>query len=527
MRVTRLGSALLPLAVFVYLVLAFPEVLRGDYDSNKILILLAALGWVALGIYLVDTKVRYRVQTIWWLSSYHILMIGFLLFVTGFGSPIVYLWSILLLSSYVYFKFEGLTLSLVLLLSTGLVDSMLGHLASITLNENLAYSLIVAIIGGVAASVIRAASSDQERLDAAREQSELQRQRITTLINNLGDAIINLDSHGKITLYNAATLSLLDTNAAIDNKYIDTIFSFINSDNEPIKLSNELKSIKAVTIRDDLHTTISDEIIRLELTISPIRSSFEDTGKHAGWILIMRDVTAAKSLEEERDEFISVVSHELRTPITVAEGTVSNVQLMMERGESHLDKLKPAVDMAHEQIIFLAKMVNDLSTLSRAERGVAGDAEDIDVDELIHNMYNEYEPQASAKGLQLNLHMPAKVGSVLTSRLYLKELLQNFVTNSIKYTKEGSVTIDVKKSREDLITFAVSDTGIGISKADQKRIFEKFYRAEDYRTRETSGTGLGLYVAVKLAKKIGTSIDMKSRLNHGSTFSIALPAAKK
>ena len=75
-----------------------------------------------------------------------------------------------------------------------------------------------------------------------------------------------------------------------------------------------------------------------------------------------------------------------------------------------------------------------------------------------------------------------------------------------------------------IIHFSVSDTGIGISKSDQTKIFNKFYRSEDYRTRETGGTGLGLYVAMKLSKKLGTHIDLKSRLNHGSTFSFELPA---
>ena len=75
-------------------------------------------------------------------------------------------------------------------------------------------------------------------------------------------------------------------------------------------------------------------------------------------------------------------------------------------------------------------------------------------------------------------------------------------------------------------SFSIADTGIGISKSDQAKIFQKFYRSEDYRTRETGGTGLGLYVAAKLAKKIGTTISVKSRLNHGSTFSFELPADK-
>src|SRR5690606_37891556 len=102
---------------------------------------------------------------------------------------------------------------------------------------------------------------------------------------------------------------------------------------------------------------------------SPIRHSFEEDGDEAeesgGFVIIIRDITKSKSLEEERDEFISVVSHELRTPITIAEGTVSNAQVMLGRSDIPADKVKSAIDMAHDQIVFLARMVNDLSTLSR------------------------------------------------------------------------------------------------------------------------------------------------------------------
>jgi signal transduction histidine kinase len=239
----------------------------------------------------------------------------------------------------------------------------------------------------------------------------------------------------------------------------------------------------------------------------------------------MKDVTKAKSLEEERDEFISVVSHELRTPITIVEGTLSNMQMMMGHPDVTQQMLKDSVNTAHEQIMFLASMVNDLSTLSRAERGVGNSAEEIDVKQLAQEMFTKYETSAKDKSLHLNMDISAKLGKVQVSRLYLEELLQNFMTNAIKYTKKGSVTIQIKQ-KDDIITFTVKDTGIGISKSDQQKVFAKFYRSEDYRTRETSGTGLGLYVAAKLAHKLGTKITLVSRLNFGSSFSFKLPVKK-
>ena len=194
---------------------------------------------------------------------------------------------------------------------------------------------------------------------------------------------------------------------------------------------------------------------------------------------------------------------------------------MMGRPDVGQATLAQSIDLAHEQVLFLARMVNDLSTLSRAERGVADAPETIDVHETIQELYTEYAPQAHAKGLSFDLDLSPTLGSVTVSPLYFKELLQNFVTNAIKYTKKGGITVIVKRSGGKL-TCDVKDTGIGLSKSDQAHIYEKFWRSEDYRTRETGGTGLGLYVAAKLAKKLGVTIEMTSRLNHGSTFGFSL-----
>ena len=128
----------------------------------------------------------------------------------------------------------------------------------------------------------------------------------------------------------------------------------------------------------------------------------------------------------------------------------------------------------------------------------------------------------SAKNLSFDLDAGPRLGTVLTSRLYLEEVLQNFLTNSIKYTHDGRVKLIARREKNG-VRFTVKDTGIGISKADQKHLFEKFYRAEDYRIRETAGTGLGLYVVQKLSQKLGIQVDIESRLNHGSSFGFLLP----
>lgn len=352
-------------------------------------------------------------------------------------------------------------------------------------------------------------------------------EEILTIVNNLADAVYSVDETGVIRLYNAAGLNLLDTNAGINGKKLSEVFAVEDENGDPIDLFAEVKKAEVVTVNDSLRMRSGDDIMRLEFTYAPIRSGFSSSNlatNQKGFVIIARDVTRIKSLEEERDEFISVVSHELRTPVTVAEGTISNAQVMLSRNSSDIAALEQSLEEAHKQVVYLAKMVNDLSTLSRAERGVASEPELIDVTALAHDLYNDYHPEAEKAGLHLDLKLGTRLGNVMVSRLYLHELLQNFITNSLKYTKEGSVTLSIHRHNNQLL-FEVIDTGIGISKSDQAKVFNKFYRSEDYRTRETSGTGLGLYVTRKLAKKMGTVIELKSRLNHGSTFSFTLPCS--
>lgn len=354
-------------------------------------------------------------------------------------------------------------------------------------------------------------------------KKNLNRHEMLTIINNINAAIINMDEHGIITMFNAAALDMIDTNETIEGEHISEVLNLETVEHESIDIFKELTKSSAIRQRDDLIITIEDEEIRLEVTFAPVQDGDQLTPD--GYVLILRDVTKKKNLEEERDEFISVVSHELRTPITIAEGSLSNAKILIERHMN--DKIPAAIDESHKQVLFLARMVNDLSTLSRAERGVSDEKEVIDLIELAKKTNDEYSPQATEKGIAFNLDIDSSPGSVEASRLYLEELLQNFITNAIRYTQKGSITLSIKKDKSGNVRFAVKDSGIGISKADLSKIFDKFYRAEDYRTRETNGTGLGLYVSAKLARKLGCKIEVESRLNHGSTFSFKLPQHKK
>ncbi len=530
-KIIRYAGLLVPIILVIYGLFIKAGYIESDRAFNDLGFLMISFWMLYISVlqFLVPSKTK-RDSAIR-LIAYHLLAAAYLLFISGVSSPLVVFWIILLIASNTYFSKNGLNASVLWFTMVVLTDVYWWHdINTNTVIYDLATLVAIVLSGIVLMSISRAQAVERGALSRSKAQTNLERDQVSTIVNNISDAIISTDKNGIIRVYNAASLNLLDTNDSLSGKFIDSVLNLSDKDGATVSLFEQLKLSKSSTVRDDLnHAYNADEQIRLEVTYSPIRSSYSRSRQgesQDGYIVILRDITKSKSLEEERDEFISVVSHELRTPITIVEGTISNVQVMMKHPDATKQMLGDAVTLAHDQIVYLAHMVNDLSTLSRAERGVADNPEDIDIRELVHKLHEEYHKEAADKGLHLNLDLGATLEHVYTSRLYLEEMLQNFITNAIKYTKTGSITVTVRQ-KTGIIKFTVKDTGIGISKSDQTKIFQKFFRSEDYRTRETSGTGLGLYVAAKLAHKINTKISLSSRLNHGSVFSFSLPATKQ
>lgn len=525
--IMRIIGLTAPLVLFGYgLLIENGSVASTSYHGFAVLCTLMVL-WLTVAIiqYIWPGSTYRRVFT--YLSLYFVFILLYVVLVAGFSGPLQIGWVVIYVVAYLYYSKRGAAIAMLWGLVTVCADAQVNHL-SFSNYFLLILSYLASLLAGIATiSLITIREDVKDKLNKSQQQENLQRDRMVTLINNLADAIISTDKRGIIRLYNAATLGLIDTNVSLNGQPVDSVLKLETAEGKRVKLMTLLRHAEAVTVDDSLRLPLGDDDhIRLEITYAPIRSGYAaQSESDGGYVIIVRDITKAKSLEEERDEFISVVSHELRTPIAITEGTISNAQLMLEKTKD-ITKVGESLHMAHDQTLFLAKMVNDLSTLSRAERGVADTAELIDVKELAQSLYNEYAPEATKKNLRLNLDISPRLGHVTASPLYLHELLQNFITNSIKYTKEGHIDLIVRRVG-DTIHFEVKDTGIGISKTDQTKVFQKFYRAEDYRTRETSGTGLGLYVVSKLAHKLGCKIELKSRLNHGSSFSFELPIAQE
>lgn len=361
--------------------------------------------------------------------------------------------------------------------------------------------------------------------NAVSGHNSVEHERLVSLIGSMADGVLAVDKNIKVVLYNGAALSILDVNSTLQDKKLNEVLTLCDANGQPVDVNHLVRSCTTSTSSRDMLLKYTDgSKANLYLSIAPVRLGYGEDGDE-GHVILLRDITREKSLEEERDEFISVVSHELRTPIAIAEGNISNAQFLAEKGMTP-EQIAEALRVAHEQVIFLAGMVNDLSTLSRAERGkLEYEIESINAFELANELVTTYKGEAAEKGLDLRSNIDPNLETLQSGSLYVKEILQNFVTNAIKYTDSGSVTIGAKADPKG-VTFTVTDTGIGISKSDRERVFDKFFRSEDFRTRAHSGTGLGLYVTMKLANILHAEINLESELNKGSTFLIFVPNLK-
>jgi PAS domain S-box-containing protein len=450
------------------------------------------------------------------------------IYIVGFLTPLVFLgWLYLIIATTIYVRHMvayGLYGILVLSVIIWTAKEW-GTLGRGDVSTIIASTVFVGLTSEFVSSIWDLFNRSIRQLNISQASEKLVSERLVSLINSMVDGVVATDKDGHIVIYNGAALNVLDLNIDLHGKTFAAAGEFIDQQNQKVDINKFILSTKSQTINRDIRLKYSDgSLINLYISVAPVHMSFGQKGSE-GFVVLFRDITREKSLEEERDEFISVVSHELRTPIAIAEGEVGNVEYMAKK-QAKNKQMEEALKQAHDQILFLSNMINDLSTLSRAERGKLNvEVEDIDCKELIKELETDYKPEAQNKKLELKVVIDPGIGRLSSSKLYTREILQNFLTNAIKYTEKGSVTLTAKPYDKGIL-FEVKDSGIGISKGDQEKVFDKFFRSEDYRTRATNGTGLGLYVTLKLARLIKADIKLQSEINKGSTFSIRMPNLK-
>lgn len=456
----------------------------------------------------------------------YITLFALVLLTGGINSPyFFYLALPLVIAAYWYSQSAVFGIAL-LSLGSGIVASILSTGIQMEISPIQQAIGYIATLCMLALLVSRLTVSERTQRRFALKAHDLavaDRARLLSLINSMADAVIATDKDGIISDYNSSALDLLNTNTALKGTLITKLIDFRLGDKHFNILHQAFKQ-RTILKRDDLHfVNNSGETIKLYVSASRIVPA--ESGGPEGLIFLLRDITKEKSVEEQRDEFIAVASHELRTPLAIAEANISTA--LMPQFKEKLDpQMEPLLTHAHENIVFLGNLVKDLTTLAEAEKDVLDvNLSVVDGAQLVHQLVEDYRPQAKEKGLQLRTTIQANLPPVVTSEQHVREILQNFLTNALKYTEQGTITVSVDSSPEapDNLVFAVQDTGIGISSSDQKHLFGKFYRSEDYRTRETGGSGLGLYITEKLAHRLNAHISFESQLNKGSTFYLRVP----
>ncbi len=239
-------------------------------------------------------------------------------------------------------------------------------------------------------------------------------------------------------------------------------------------------------------------------------------------LVVVRDVTQQRRLEAVRRDFVANASHELKTPAATIQAAAETVRQAAEDDPtavlhfaSHLER----------EAVRLSRIVADLLDLSRLESGSALD-DLVSLGATAREEWQRLEDAAERAGVVLELLTDGNE-TVRGSQRDLALLLRNLIDNAVRYSHEGAkVTVEVVSS-DDEVTVRVTDTGIGIPTRDISRIFERFYRVDRARSRETGGTGLGLAIVKHVVENHGGSIEVESELGRGTTFRVTLPSAAR
>jgi two-component system phosphate regulon sensor histidine kinase PhoR len=236
---------------------------------------------------------------------------------------------------------------------------------------------------------------------------------------------------------------------------------------------------------------------------------------------VLHDITELRKLERVRRDFVANVSHEFKTPLTAIQG-FSETLLAGAIDDPQNRERFLGIILEHSRR--LARLTDDLLKLSQMDADrLEVEIRGVSVAELIDSCLQTAQHRAAEKELEVTADFPAGLPNIAGDRRRLAEVLQNLLDNAIQYTLAGGRIIVSAALRGTDVVFTVADTGIGIPKVDQSRIFERFYRVDAARSREAGGTGLGLAIAKHLVEVHGGRIWVESEIGHGSKFHFSVP----
>ena len=369
-----------------------------------------------------------------------------------------------------------------------------------------------------------AADTLRERVRESLQQGR--HSRLDAVLNSIPDGVATTDAEGRLTY--------LNTPMAVIMGFKDVASAGIDgpTSNAP-RLTDELAKSWKLAAADPLlaeenrDRPVISELVQEEngehrvLRVARHPICIVGSGKHETHVWLLRDVTQQKLAEEMRDQFVDTATHELRTPLANIKAYAETLALA---DVIDVEQQKQFLNTINSEATRLARFVDDLLSVSSMELGsLSLNKQVTDLGRMLHEVLAKIRPQVDEKDLTLEIVLPEKLPEPELDKDKIATVLVNLLGNAVKYTPAGGrVTFRVNIT-EQQIEISVEDTGVGIAADEVAKVFDKFFRSDDPRVQEQTGTGLGLALSQEVVRLHGGRIAVESEINKGSTFSVVLP----
>ncbi|MBV6715938.1 cell wall metabolism sensor histidine kinase WalK [Paenibacillus chitinolyticus] len=352
------------------------------------------------------------------------------------------------------------------------------------------------------------------RLKEAIFINEEEKEKLASILTNMNDGVVATDEAGQIILMNRRAMQILQ----------------VKEEHSAQRHISELLGLTREEIDQYVHgernTTLIDVPLPDDEDVQTVRVTFTTIHRRGdgvtGAIAVLQDVTEQEKLEQSRREFVANVSHELRTPLT----TIKSYLEALEDGAMEDKQLAPRfLSVTRNETERMIRLVTDLLHLSRLDSKQALlTKEQTDIADMLEEVADRFSFQLRQKSIRIRIVAEPEIRPVALDRDKIDQVLDNLVSNAIKYTPdEGAITIYARMAEGDQLEISVQDTGIGIPKKDQPRIFDRFYRVDKARSRNMGGTGLGLSIAREIVKAHGGAMSLESEPGSGTKVTFMLP----
>ena len=352
-----------------------------------------------------------------------------------------------------------------------------------------------------------------EDTEEAWRNAEEEKKRTHEIIINLTDGLLLFDKDNRLSLMNPQVEQFFKAEKkALTGK---SISEFINL--------AEFKSLEPL-FREGIKKLFRKEVKVTEnfiLEVSTIPLMAEE--KNMGNLVVLHDVSREKLVERMKTEFVSVAAHQLRTPLSAIKWTL-NMLLNGDLGKitSEQKEFMQKSYLSNERMI---RLINDLLNVTRIEEGrYLYERVPLDIIRLVQSMVDFYKDEAQKRGINLEFKKPKKKSpEVMVDVEKIELAVQNILDNAVKYTPKGGKVIVALNYNKKEVVISIKDTGVGIPKNQQKRIFTKFFRGSNVIKLETDGSGLGLFITKNIIEAHGGKVWFESEENKGTTFYFSLP----